>query len=315
MSSNGSPSSATPTTEPAPAKTERSSTDKIADLLREKKDTSEQSVEGKAPYSSADGRPAEPSPGDSRPALELEEEDGEETGKETRQQRTLREFAEEAGISVKQLMKLVATDPDESDEPMSLGQLKDHWRETRQFQNVRDEFETWQETAQNEVTVARRQVQDLFQRIASVVPPQTLARVFGDVQFDGQEAIKKERAQVLEYYPEWRDAQVMVRDRDRITETLKTYGFTKYDVGMIQDSRIIKFVMDAIKLRERYERRRQGTVEARPTIEGPSRKGHRPSTDQQAKELAARGDIDGGIRAIVAGAMRNGSGKSGQRRP
>src|SRR5262245_21762506 len=71
---------------------------------------------------------AEKTPQPNRPGLEFDDVDS-EGQEEVRQQKTLRQFAAEHGIGVKQLMRLVASEPGESDEPISLGQMRDHWLE------------------------------------------------------------------------------------------------------------------------------------------------------------------------------------------
>ena len=250
-----------------------------------------------------------------RPALELDDDEDVEKVKKP-PDKTLRDFAAEHGISVKQLMGLIATDPGESDEPLSLGALRDHWRETKRFQQERDSFDDWRDNAQNEIGVAQRQVQDIFERIAGLVPPQTLARVFSDAEYEHAERIKQAKAQTLEYFPEWRDPEKMAVDRDRLVNMVASYSGSKekarHYVANLKDPIVVKFMMDALRLKDRYDRLKTGYERDRPkaATQAPSRKGHRPSTDERVKAMAERGDKDGAIALLVEGALRNGNGKS-----
>lgn len=321
MSSTDFTSSSTTAANSTPPKNKQ---EQVKDLLMERA-TSGAPLQ-KKPDAASGAAPAapesRPTPADGhlpdaeRPALELDDEDGVEKAPKP-QDKTLRDFAAEHGISVKALMSLIATDPGESDEPLSLGALRDHWKETKTFQQERDQFDDWRDTAQNEITVAQRQVQDIFERIAGLVPPQTLARVFSDAEYEHAERIKQAKAQTLEWFPEWRDPERMSIDRDRLVNLVSSYSGSKekarHYVANIKDPIVIKFMMDALRLKERYDRLKSGYERERPkaAVQPPSKKGHRPSLDDRAKAMADRGDKDGAIALLVEGALRNGNGKSG----
>ena len=139
--------------------------------------------------------------------------------------------------------------------------------------------------------MARRQVQDIFERIASVVPPQTLARVFSDAEYEHAERIKQQKAQVLEYFPEWHDPEHMARDRDGLVELARTYGLPRQDVANIQDARIVKFMVDAWRLRQRYERLKNGGLrdKPKPSTEPPSRRVTAPHSMNAQKHSPQKG--------------------------
>src|SRR5262245_8954892 len=132
MSVNGSTSSSTTPVVPA------SKAEQIKELIEGKSGPAAQpphaekagADEAAKPGTGAGEKPPRPP----RPGPEILDDGDDESEGEKKQQKTFREFAAEVGISVKQLMQLVASEPGESDEPVSFGQMKDHWRETRQFQ-------------------------------------------------------------------------------------------------------------------------------------------------------------------------------------
>jgi hypothetical protein len=250
------------------------------------------------------GAPQTPRPDAERPEIDLDDDDDDAQREEKKQRKSLREFAAEHGFSVKALMGLIATEAGESDEPLSFGQLRDHWKETRQYQTERTEFDDWRSTAQNEITIARRQVQDVFERIASIVPPQTLARVFEDSEFEHAQRINTAKAQLLEFFPQWRDPEEMGRARDSMANHLAQWGFSKQDLATIQHPMIVKYIHDNMRREARLAKLVQGSREQQPSKAPPSRKGHRPSVDDRAKALAEKGDKAAAVALLVDGAMR-----------
>jgi hypothetical protein len=299
MSSNGSTGTSTPLPETA-AKRE-----KVTALLRGEepaspriapRDDADDGADDLAPEPRRKDAPREQPP--EPPGLEIDDDDEEQPKK--KQQKTLRDFAAEHGFSVKALMSLIATESGESDEPLSFGQLRDHWKDTRQYQTERTEFDDWRSEAQNEITIARRQVQQIFERIAGIVPPQTLARVFSDAEFEHAETIKQAKAQLLEFYPEWRDPEKMGQARDAMAHHLSRWGFTRQDLATITSPMIIKYVQDNMRREARLERLLNGQREApKASTAPPSKKGHRSTVDDRAKALAAAGDKHAAVELLL----------------
>jgi hypothetical protein len=238
-----------------------------------------------------------------RPALELDEDERDEGEgqKKRKKQKTVVEFAEEHELKPEAIFDL-AIPLEAGQEPVTLGQLKDHFKATRDFETKRDEFEDWQQHAQGEVIQARSQLDDVVMRLTSVVPPDVLARAFTDMQADSTAALEKARGQLNEWFPEWSDVQVKIRDRTRLEEVLGTYGFNKFEVGAVRDARLIKFAMDAIRKGDRYDRLKAGTREKIPSKEPTSqRKPRQPNATDQAKAIAEKGDKVGAVVKLLGG--------------
>lgn len=213
----------------------------------------------------------------------------------------LRDFAKEHGMTVKQLMRLEVDFPGEDEAPVTIGELKDRWRESRQFETTRNDFENWHDTAQNEVMVARNQVQEIFQRLTHLVPPETMAHILSDMEVEQRARTEKARAQLLEWYPEFRDAQHLVAARTQLTDFYgKRYGISAREIGGMQDPRLIKIAMDFMRFEARRERAAaSGKVDMKPTLTRPAAKGRTPSIDERAKALKAAGKVDEAIALII----------------
>jgi hypothetical protein len=245
-----------------------------------------------------------------RPALELDDDDEGEAPKPGRKN-SLNGFLEEHELKPKAIFDLeVSFDGDGSIEPATIGELKDHYVKTREFERVRDEFEDWRESAQLEVMQARSQLDDVVNRLTQVVPPDMLARAFTDMQEGQANALERARRQLAEWFPQWSDVQVKIKDRERLEKALATYGFSRAEIGNVADARLIKFAFDAINLRERYQRLREGTREKQPTRDATSnRKERKQSAIERADAIARSGDKIGAIASLIPIGVPNGNAK------
>ena len=240
-----------------------------------------------------------------RPALEFDDDEdaGEDQPSKRRKKANLLEaYAEAHEIQPKELYDL-EIGLEEGDEPISIGALKDHYKETRDLERRRDEFEEWHAESQNEIIQSRAQIEGVLQRLTQVVPPEAMARAFADMQGDFQARTEKARGQLREWFPEWSDVQVKARDREKLETALATYGFSKFEVGAVSDARLVKFAMDAIRLMERHKRLREGYErEKKPSTEPTSKRtARRPTSTDRANELAAKGDKIGAVTTLLGG--------------
>lgn len=247
-----------------------------------------------------------PSEASSRPALELDEDEREEDGegrpKRKAKAKLIAEFAEAHELDAKELYEL-AVPLEAGEAPVTIAALKDHFKETRDFEQKRDDFQDWHDNAQNEIITFRQQIENVVQRLTSVIPPEALGRAYGDMQNDFQAAAEKGRAQLAEWFPEWADVQVKVKDRERLETVLGSYGFSKIEVGSVRDARLIKFAMDAIRKADRYDRlKEQGKRDKIPSKEPTStRKPRQPNATDQARVIADKGDKIGAVAKLLGG--------------
>lgn len=282
----------------------------IAELLTGSTPNGQDDQPDTSPRRAADqsDRPAKaiPPSADGRPALEIDEEDEGSDGREPGAPKTLKEFADEHELSATELHKL-SVSIDRDIEPMTIEQMKARIKDMRNFETLRDDFEETRATQQNEILVARQQVEDVLQRLTEVVPPEHLARAFADMETAGAANLEKAKAQLNEWFPEWKEPARRVADRERLETVLATYGFTKFEVGAVRDPRLIKFAMDAIRKGDRYDRLKANinseNREKKPSSQPPSgkRQAPRQTATDKADAMAKAGDKVGAIAALLRG--------------
>jgi hypothetical protein len=252
-----------------------------------------------APDASADDARANAN----RPALELDDDDldpAERKAKKSKS-RTVSDFAEEMGVDAKALYEL-AVPFDDDDEPMTVGAMKDRIKEVRDFERRRDEHEDWRTESMNEVLSARQQIDGVMQRVMQTIPRETLENAFGDYIQQHQGRVAEARKQLREYFPEWNDASVAAKDREDLDTHLETYGFSKFEIDNLQDARLIRFAVHAMRLMGRYKRMKEEVTKYRdkiPTTAPTSRRAVRQDPSARADTLAKSGDKLGAIASLI----------------
>jgi hypothetical protein len=290
--------------------------DKIGQLLADNKQTrpTGDTAAAGSPRDDRAGREPEPS---RRPALEIDEEPIAGEPREPRQGRdkSLADYAEEKGLSPKDIYGLKIDLGIEGESPKTVSELKDayqaNYRESREFQRTKDEFEDDRAQSLNDIHTARQQVESVLEKVMQLVPPERFRDLFQDEQRRYLVYQDQERKKILEFFPDWKDAVKMTEAREAIVAHLATYGWTAADVGRM-DARQVKYVHDSMKLRERYERLKSNyQVEHKPSTEPPSTRRLSPETTaDKAARMAARGDKYGAIGKLLEGSMQNGHDKS-----
>lgn len=301
---------------PIPPRPRGQETEQIADLIAgrrsaapegEAKSGNERREAERSPADGArsdDGRAGRDASPGTRPALELDDDDDDaESGRKPKKKaaRGIAEFAQELQLDPKEIYGL-AVPGDDGAEPLTIGQMKDQLKAVREHQAKVDQFEDDRAEAMNEVFVARQQIDDLLSRVKRVVTPQQFAAVFDDVEQTGRARLETARKQVLEFFPEWRDAAVMNAARARMTEKLGSYGFRPVEIDTLQDARMIKFVEDALRLKDRYDRVKAAKKLDIASSDAPSgRKQPRQSSQQAVDAMVRDGDQIGAIAKLIEG--------------
>ena len=260
---------------------------------------------GEEPNRDQGARPATTEPlADRRPALESDDDDDDQVAADG--PRTIKDFAAEHELSAKELYEL-SVDMGRDAEPMTIGALKDRVNEMRDFETTRDDFEEDRSRSQNEILVARQQIEDVLLRLKNIVPAQQLAEAFADMTDASDKALEKAGKQLNDWFPEWKDPHKRASDRERLETVLATYGFSKFEVGAVRDARLIKFAMDAIRKADRYDRLKASVTDPnrdkKPSREAPARnqKTPRQNATSQADAMAKSGDKVGAIAALLRG--------------
>lgn len=238
-----------------------------------------------------------------RPALDLDDDEQDPAVKAARKSKakTLSDFADEMGLNAKDLYE-IAIPFDDDDEPMTIGALKDRVKEVRTFERDRDDFEDYRADSMNEVLTARQQIDGVMQRIMQFIPQDQLASAFGDYQQQHQQRVGEARKQLKEYFPEWSDASRMASDREELDSHLSSYGFSKFEVDALQDARLIRYAVHAMRLMKRYQRMKdeiKGYRDKIPTTAPTSRRPGRSDPSTAAKSQAQAGDKIGAITTLM----------------
>jgi hypothetical protein len=263
-------------------------------------DDGQRGVEGRraAPASADDAR------GDAhRPALELDDDDLDPAEKraKSKKSKTISDLAEEMGVEAKELYD-VSVAFDDDDEPMTIGAMKDRIKEVREFERSRDDFEDYRTDSMNEVLSARQQIDGVMQRVMQTIPPEQLQHAFGDYIQQHQQRVGEARKQLREFFPEWSDANRQQADREALDKHLTTYGFSTFEVDNLQDARLIRFAVHAMRLKDRYDRMKADLAQYRdkvPTKTPTSRRAARTDPSAQAQKQAASGDKIGAVASLI----------------
>jgi hypothetical protein len=95
--------------------------------------------------------------------------------------------------------------------------------------------------------------------------------------------LAQERERLLEAIPEWRDAEAMKADRERIIRTGKTLGFTEQELSQVYDHRAVVAIRKAALYDELMSKRKTLKPTAKQTTKSAT-----PGTPQTRKESQSR---------------------------
>ena len=165
-------------------------------------------------------------------------------------------------------------------ENMTVGQLKDHFRDHQDLQQERAEWESQQSEQQLELMAARRQLVELANMLQDVKP-----EVVDHVQQMMERDDEHEAEMLLKTFPAWADPDKKSAARAEQVETFKQYGFTEWEYSSITDHRVIKALHDLTQFRKREAAGKAKREELRSTPP----KGQKPPTRKQtpAQQRAA----------------------------
>ena len=245
-------------------------------------------------------------PDEPRPGLEFDadEDSQDEQPKRRRKARAAAEWAAEHEVELKELYGLEVSFEEGGPEPVTIGALKDAWKDRHDLQGERDRFDDWRTDQQNEVLQARTELELTVQELAAHIEPEAIARATKRAQQQLRAQVEKSRGQLLEWFPEWSDAQRKIADRDAFAKLMATYGFSAAEVGGVIDARLIKFGMDAMRLMAKYKRMREGERERKPSTQAPAKGKPKVATKDpldRAREQKSRGDEIGAVATLLGG--------------
>jgi hypothetical protein len=123
-------------------------------------------------------------------------------------------------------------------EPVTLGQLKDAWRDGKAVESKQTELTKARAEWQADQIRQQREIDQLLSAIdpAAIRPEQAQA-----VQRVNAERLSREREALLRTVPEWSDPVAVQADVLAITAHLQPYGITAADVDAITDHRLLRY--------------------------------------------------------------------------
>jgi len=248
-----------------------------------------------------------------RPAFELDDDDDllDEPERKTRKvkARTLGEFADELEVAPKAIYDLSLTVSD-GETPVTIGQLKDHYKATRDFETRAQEFEDYRVQSQNEIIRGRNELDDVLGRIAAVVPRKDMEHILVGVRDQTAQLKARAEKELREFFPEWDDDVQRRKAGNKMRGWLVSYGIPAEALNNLYDAKVIRMLWHMGNKAERYMTLKAGEREKRPSTEPrASRRKPPPTPNETARERVLKGDKVGAVAALLMG-KSNGHDKS-----
>jgi len=253
-------------------------------------------------------------PDQQRPAFDLDDDDQEEPEKKPRKVRakTLGEFAEELEVEPKAIYDLALTVKD-GETPITIGQLKDHYKATKDFERTSQEFEDYRFQSQNEIIKGRNELDGVLERIAAVVPRRDMEHILVGVRDQAAQMKASAQKELREYFPEWDDDEQRRKAGKKMAGWLVSYGIPAEVLNNLYDAKIIRMLWHMGQKAERYQSLKAGEREKRPSTEPrSSRRKPAPTPSETARDRIHKGDKVGAVAALLMD-KGNGHDKSRQR--
>jgi hypothetical protein len=190
-------------------------------------------------------------------------------------------LAERLGVEPESLYEVQFPMPDGA-EPVSLGQLKDAWREGKGLEAKQTELTRARAEWQADQIRQQREIDQLLSAIdpAAIRPEQAQA-----VQRVNAERLSREREALLRTVPEWSDPVAVQADVLAITAHLQPYGITAADVDAITDHRLLRYFREQARQAKAKEVQAGKAKLAQPKV--APRRAPQPGAGADTKTLRA----------------------------
>jgi hypothetical protein len=182
----------------------------------------------------------------------------------------LKGLAEQMGMDIKELYD-VEIGMGGNNEPVTLGALKDSFKDLQDLGQKQQDFEKQSLERENEFLRARQELSHLVQQMPE------LPKDFQQQMAEQQRAVlQREQQALLAAIPEMADQTQAQVVNERVFNVGREYGFSAVELGYIQDHRIVKLVNDYAKLKERFA---SADAQAKKVASAPKK----PAKASQAK--------------------------------
>lgn len=184
------------------------------------------------------------------------------------EQTTLTKFNDLAGATEMELDALYKLEVSlsDDDEPVTIEQLKDSYKERADFDLKVIEFEEQRTQQEQDLMRAKSELQEILQALPkNAVKPEVLERI----RAKSEETTKQERQKTLEVIPEWKDADKRQTDIAAMAEHLQGYGFPANYLQQVVSHQHLKYIRDNMlrerRIREAIAKVRSGKPAKTPT--------------------------------------------------
>jgi len=167
---------------------------------------------------------------------------------------------------------------DGHEEPVTVEMLKDSYKQRRDFELERIEFDETISSQQAELLRAKTELNEILQSLPkNAVRPEVLAKI----RARHDQTMKAERARTLDAIKSWSDPDKRTADLAAMSEHLSQYGFSVDYLAQIQDHRMFPYIRDNM-LREKRVREALAKVKA-----GKPKPSATPKPQQKAPKKGA----------------------------
>lgn len=165
---------------------------------------------------------------------------------------------------------------DDDSEPVTIEQLKDHFKERSEFDLNVIEFEETRTQQEGDLLRAKAELQEILQALPkNAVKPEVLQKI----REKSDARLTEERAKTLQVIPDWKDEKKREADLSAMSEHLQDYGFPNNYLESVVSHQHFKYIRDNMlrerRIREAIAKVRKGKPDkggsAKPQKKAPSK--------------------------------------------
>lgn len=186
---------------------------------------------------------------------------------------------DESPLDLEQLYKTkVNVDDGEETLSVTVGELKDMYRELHQVKTKTSEIDKARDEFGREQLLARQE----FDAMVAMLPPDVVTDEFREqTRQRMHDHITAEKVKMLKVVPEWSDPQAAADDQRLISKHAAKYGFSAHEIGLISDHRMLKYLLDNARQEQRLE-----TVVAKEQEQKAQKPGPKPGRRSRDDKIA-----------------------------
>ena len=155
-------------------------------------------------------------------------------------------------VTLKQLAEALEVEPSaiydvELGDGLTIGNLKDRFKDLQGIEALRADAEAFKTDSENELIRKRRELAVAQQNLGR----EPTAQEQREAQQAYESYVERETAETMRSIPDWREPSVLEGDREGMKGLLNENGISDVEFAQIADHRMVKFIRDAYKLKDR----------------------------------------------------------------